>query len=160
MLTGSVAMSYYAQPRMTRDIDIVVALNPADTETISSLFGVDYYVSPEAVSDAIRRKSMFNIIHFDSVIKVDFIVFVSTPFGSSAFSRRSNIDLGDFQTTIISREDLILSKLLWAKDSRSEMQFSDVRNLLGAGCDVEYLRIWAEPLSVRSDLETLLKSHE
>ena len=30
MLTGSMAMNYYAQPRMTRDIDVVVALRPAD----------------------------------------------------------------------------------------------------------------------------------
>ena len=28
MLTGSMAMNYYAQPRMTRDIDVVVALRP------------------------------------------------------------------------------------------------------------------------------------
>src|SRR5688572_8277337 len=89
MLTGSVAMSYYAKPRMTRDIDIVVALERSHAERISALFESDYYVAPEAVSDAIRRRSMFNIIHFESVIKVDFIVLVNTPFGRSGFDRRS-----------------------------------------------------------------------
>jgi hypothetical protein len=53
MLTGSVAMNYYAQPRMTRDIDLVVALNPGDAETVVRLFEPDYYVSPEAVVCAI-----------------------------------------------------------------------------------------------------------
>jgi hypothetical protein len=37
MLTGSMAMNYYAQPRMTRDIDLVVALTPQDTETVVRL---------------------------------------------------------------------------------------------------------------------------
>lgn len=159
MLTGSVAMSYYAIPRMTRDIDIVAALTGNDIEKISGLFGSDYYVSDEAVNDAIRRKSMFNIIHFESVIKVDFIVLGDTPYDASAFGRRKRLALSDFQTTIISPEDLILSKLVWAKDSTSEMQLGDVRNLLAAGCDLNYVRRWAEALSVKETLESLL-SHE
>jgi hypothetical protein len=160
MLTGSVAMSYYATPRMTRDIDIVVALDRDDIEKTSSLFESDYYVSQEAVADAIRRKSMFNIIHFESVIKVDLIVLRNTPFAITAFGRRRELAVGDFQTTIISREDLILSKLVWAKDSGSEMQLRDVRNLLAAVCDIDYLRKWAEDLSVKETLESLLNSHE
>ena len=160
MLTGSVAMSYYATPRMTRDIDIIVALDRSHIEKISNLFGSDYYVSQEAVTDAIRRKSMFNVIHFESVIKVDFIVLTNTPFAVSEFGRRSPLNLGDFQTTIISREDLILSKLVWAKDSGSEMQLRDVRNLLGRDCDLDYLRTWAEELTVKETLESLLNTHE
>jgi len=160
MLTGSVAMSYYATPRMTRDIDIVVALEHGDVQKVSELFGTDYYVVEEAVTDAIRRKSMFNIIHFESVIKVDFIIQRSTPFALSAFGRRRNLVLDDFQTNIIRREDLILSKLLWAKDSGSEMQLRDVRNLLAYSCDFEYLLHWAQDLSVKETLESLLNSHE
>ena len=157
MLTGSVALSYYATPRMTRDIDIVMAVDRGHTEKISNLFGTDYYVSAEAVTDAVQRKSMFNIIHFDSVIKVDFIVLKDTPFAMAAFERRRELVLGSFQTTIISREDLILSKLDWAKDSGSEMQLRDVRSLLAASCDLEYLRHWAEDLSLNETLESLLK---
>lgn len=159
MLTGSVAMSYYATPRMTRDIDIVVALHRSHIESISRLFGLDYYVSEEAVADAIRYKSMFNIIHFESVIKVDLIVLAGSPFAVSAFGRRKTLELSDFQTTIISREDLILSKLVWAKDSGSEMQIRDVRNLLTASCDLDYVRKWAEELTVKQSLESLLNEN-
>ena len=53
MLTGSVAMHYYAQPRMTRDIDLVVALDQKDAETIVRLFEGDYYVDRQAVHRAI-----------------------------------------------------------------------------------------------------------
>ena len=63
MLTGSMAMNYYAQPRMTRDIDVVVALRPADTALVVGLFRPDYYVSPEAVESALAQRSQFNLIH-------------------------------------------------------------------------------------------------
>ncbi len=63
MLTGSMAMNYYAQPRMTRDIDLVVALAAHDIDTVVRLFHPDYYISREAVTDSIARESPFNLIH-------------------------------------------------------------------------------------------------
>jgi hypothetical protein len=62
MLTGSMAMNYYAEPRMTRGIDLVVALTEADTQKLVALFNDEYYISDEAVSNAINESSMFNLI--------------------------------------------------------------------------------------------------
>jgi hypothetical protein len=45
MLTGSIALSYYAQPRMTRDIDFVVELSGRDAKSIAALFAPSYYVA-------------------------------------------------------------------------------------------------------------------
>jgi hypothetical protein len=70
MLTGSAAMNYYAQPRMTRDIDVVVALDAKDIETITSLLDSDYYVAREAVTHAIANESVFNLFHHETIIKV------------------------------------------------------------------------------------------
>ena len=72
------------------------------------------------------------------------------------FARRRQISLGNFETWIVSREDLVLSKLVWAKDSRSEIQLRDVRNLLSADCDMDYLRSRAKTLKVDELLEELL----
>ena len=74
MLTGSMAMNYYAQPRMTRDIDVVVAVGPNDVERMASLFEPEYYLSKESMRESIAQESVFNLIHHESVIKVDFIV--------------------------------------------------------------------------------------
>ena len=63
MLTGSFALNYYAQPRMTRDIDGVVELEPKDADTIITLFENDYYVPRNAVIRAIANQSLFNLIH-------------------------------------------------------------------------------------------------
>src|SRR5882724_7060219 len=92
MLTGSMAMNYYAQPRMTRDIDLVVALVPQDTDKVVRLFTPDYYVSREAVSSSIAHESLFNLIHQESVIKVDCIVRKGTPYRHAEFERRQRID--------------------------------------------------------------------
>jgi hypothetical protein len=148
MLTGSIAMNYYAEPRMTRDIDLVVALRREDAERIVELFSPDYYVSREAVESSIRRQSLFNLIHNESVIKVDCIVRKQTDFRLNEFERRQRIKFRDFETWIVSKEDLILSKLSWAKDSHSEFQLRDVRNLVATGCDRAYIDRWTGELDV------------
>ena len=148
MLTGSMAMNFYAQPRMTRDIDVVVALLPKDAERVVRLFGADYYVSREAVDSSIARHSMFNLIHNESVIKVDCIVRKPTEYRLLEFQRRQRVRIQDFETSIVSKEDLILSKLFWARDSRSELQLRDVRNLVATGCDRAHIERWTVELGV------------
>ncbi|GDY21931.1 hypothetical protein LBMAG56_32780 [Verrucomicrobiota bacterium] len=150
MLTGSMAMNYYAQPRMTRDIDIVVALTPQDTDTVVGLFTPDYYVSRDAVSSSIAHESLFNLIHQESIIKVDCIVRKNTPYRRAEFERRQRIVIENFSTWIASKEDLIISKLWWAKDSHSELQLRDVKNLAGTGCDTAYIARWTAELGLHS----------
>lgn len=148
MLTGSMAMNYYAQPRMTRDIDYVVALRPQDTERIVKLFSPDYYVSREAVESSITHQSMFNLINNESVIKVDCIVRKQNEYRLNEFNRRQRIKIQDFETWIVSKEDLILSKLFWAKDSRSQVQLGDAKSLFSTGCDCNYIEQWTNKLNV------------
>src|SRR5881275_3130894 len=137
MLTGSMAMNYYAQPRMTRDIDVVVAIKP-------------YYVSKETIRESIERESIFNLIHHQSVIKVDCIVRKQNEYRKVEFERRQKVSILDFTTYLVSKEDLIISKLFWAKDSHSEVQLGDVRNLLATGYDEGYLRRWTRQLGLDS----------
>ncbi|HEV7396796.1 MAG TPA: hypothetical protein VGN86_09835 [Pyrinomonadaceae bacterium] len=160
MLTGSVAMNYYAQPRMTRDIDLVVSFAGVEAESFVRLFAADYYVDSQAVANAIVQRSMFNLIHNDTIIKVDCIVLKDDAYRQEEFARRRQIDLDDFKIWIATCEDLILSKLYWAKGSKSELQLRDVRNLLGSDVDVDYLRSRAEVLGVENLLTEVLNPNE
>jgi hypothetical protein len=157
MLTGSMAMNYYAQPRMTRDIDVVVALAPADADKVVDLFRPDYYVSAEAVRDSILSESIFNLIHNESVIKVDCIVRKNTPYRHAEFDRRKQIKIDNFSTWIASKEDLIISKLFWAKDSGSEIQMRDVQNLVATGCDAAYINNWTRELGVSNLWQEMMR---
>lgn len=156
MLTGSIAMNYYATPRMTRDIDVVVIIGKEDIEALMSVFGTDYYISEVAVKESIQSESMFNLIHIESVIKVDCIVRKSTEYRRFEFDRRQKITLEGFSTFIVGKEDLILSKLVWAKDSHSEMQLRDIANLLMSGYEIKYVETWANKLGVSSLLGEVL----
>ena len=161
MVTGSIALSYYAQPRMTRDVDLVVECSGRDAREIAALFRPDYYVSDEDVARALRDAAMFNILHLEAVVKLDFIVRKETPFRAHEFARRQRVPLPGFQVWMVGKEDLILSKLAWAKPTGSELQLRDVRILLESGADVDYLRRWAPELSVSGLLEELLgERHE
>ena len=148
MLTGSLAMNYYAQPRMTRDIDVVVALDSRDADTIVSLFNSDYYVAREAIIHALAHESVFNLIHYETVIKVDCIVRKNSDYRRLEFERRRDITIQNFTVWIASKEDLIISKLDWARDSHSEIQLRDVRNLLATGYDAVYLEKWTRELGL------------
>jgi hypothetical protein len=107
MVTGSIALSYYAQPRMTRDVDLVVECGGRDAREIAALFRPDYYVSDEDVTRALRDAAMFNILHLEAVVKLDFIVRKQTPFRAHEFARRQRVTLPGFQVWMVGEEDLI-----------------------------------------------------
>lgn len=157
MLTGSMAMNYYAQPRMTRDIDVVIAIAPEDVHRLAASFRPSYYVSEESIRESIMHESIFNLIHEDTVIKVDCIIRKRSEYRRLEFERRQRISILDFTTFIVSKEDLIISKLFWAKDSHSEIQLGDVKNLIATGYDAPYLQRWTRELGLDNLFEKCLK---
>lgn len=154
MITGSVALSFYAQPRMTRDIDVVIECQPDDAPRIVDLFKPDCYVDETEIREAARHESMFNIVHNEWIVKADFIVRKSDEYRRLEFSRRRDTRIGGEIVSIVSPEDLVLSKLVWSKDSGSELQLRDVRALLAAGLPLDwpYLEKWAGVLGVMTRL--------
>lgn len=157
MLSGSVAGNFFGHPRMTRDIDIVIEIGENDTEALMEIFEADFYIDKEMISQAIKRHSMFNIIHLEEVVKIDFIVRKETPYRITEFSRRQRKEYEDFSFWIVALEDLIISKLIWAKESDSETQIRDVTGLVhtAGNLDWEYLNYWAESLGVKELLENI-----
>ena len=150
MISDSIALNYYAQPRLTRDIDIVVALRREDAERVTNLFAEDFYIDAEAMCNAIVQLGMFNIIHYDHVVKVDCIVRKDTLYRQEEFARRIAVEIDGATMWLVTAEDLLLSKLVWAAESHSEMQLQDVRNLIRAVADLDwaYIERWADELTV------------
>jgi len=156
MVSGSTAMNFYARPRMTRDVDLVVKLDQADVQAFVAGLSDSYYIDEEIVSTAVRRQSMFNAIHNDLLVKIDFIVRKDEPYRIIEFERRRSMNLGTANITAVAPEDLILSKLLWSEQSHSDQQENDVRNLLeSTELDLEYLNLWASRLDVADRLSTI-----
>jgi hypothetical protein len=139
MVTGSFAMSAYATARTTMDIDVILEISSSDADRFEKKFAGDYYVDAISIRRASERQSMFNILSNVTGIKVDCIIRKKNEFEAGKFARRRPAKIEGIEFWVIGKEDLILSKLSWAKDSHSEIQFRDVRNLLEGGVDQGFI---------------------
>ena len=150
MISGSIAANYYTIPRMTRDIDVVIELKQADIDKFVGLFEGDFFVDREMVANEVYREGMFNLIHNRYVIKIDFIIKKSSAYQNAAFSHRRQVLIEQSPIWFVSAEDLVISKLLWAKDSHSEMQLKDVGNLMETvdNLDLKYVGNWVRELGL------------
>ena len=159
MIVGSFASGFHGEFRATQDADIVIDPTPEQLQAFLAGVGDDFHVSPEAAAKALARRGQFNLVHFESAWKIDLIVRKERPFSRIEFDRRQEGSVGNHPAAINSPEDVILSKLEWAKASRSERQVRDAAGVVGAwgdALDWDYLDHWADKLSV-SDLLAQLR---
>jgi hypothetical protein len=150
MISGSIAMNIYTIPRMTRDIDIVVELSLDRVDEFTDLFP-DSYFNKDAIKDEIKRKGIFNIIDHYTGFKIDFIILKDTEYFRLAFEHRQRIIELDTELSVISLEDLIIAKIIWIQQYKSEKQILDIENLLlNPDKDMNYITKWCNNLSLRT----------
>ncbi len=160
VICGSIAASFYGVERSTQDADIIIDPTEEQLTNFLKLLGDAYYVSSDAVLEALKQSTMFNIIDVENAWKADLIIRKKTDFHTEEFQRKRKEKLLGKDLYILSPEDTILSKLEWAKNSHSEQQFRDafeVAVIQWRNLEMEYLRKWAEQLHLKSSLEQLLE---
>ncbi|MFM9905444.1 MAG: hypothetical protein ACKVQJ_12850 [Pyrinomonadaceae bacterium] len=148
MLTGSMAMFQYSNYRMTSDIDFVLELLSHQSDAFIQYLEPDYYIPHGSMKRAINSKRMFNILNQENSFKIDCVMLKQTPFHINAFERRDSVDFYGKRISIIRLEDLIISKLLWAADSKSEKQLADIKNLMRNPFDETYIETWTIKLGL------------
>ena len=158
MLTGSFASSLHSIPRATRDIDIIIFPNREQlTHFIQSLPASEYYTDLEDAIDCLRRRSQFNIVDYATGWKVDFIIPPFDEFNIEEFERRCLIDIEGLQLSVVSAEDIVIAKLLWARAGESERQLQDaatVVRLQGSNLDISYIERWVRKLKLEEQWES------
>jgi len=154
-LTGSMAMSFYSIPRMTRDSDILIQLYAKDVDKFVELFKEEFFVDESMINDSLISNMMFNIFNKKNLFKIDFILKTNDEYENLKFERRKKLKINGLEVYVISIEDLIISKLYWAKDSLSEMQLNDIRALMKASIDKEYVGEWISGLNLNEAYERL-----
>jgi len=162
---GSVASSLYGMPRSTLDVDLVTELHDEHIASLVARLGADYYLSEDAMREAVRTRSSFNLIHLATMLKIDVFVEKARPFDQEVFRHLQDepVDLTDTGVTLPlpAPEDIILAKLEWYRlgNEISERQWSDILGIVKVQAitlDLEYLRHWADELGVRDLLERAL----
>src|SRR5262245_53210409 len=163
MVAGAHVSGHHGIPRSTVDVDIVIAPTPQQLDAFLASLPEEYYASPAAAQQALRWRSMFNVIHSSEGWKADLIVCNARPFDREEFGRRQVTPLYATPVPIASAEDIILAKLEWNRITPSDRQWQDAFNVAVVQwprLDREYLRHWAGELSLTSELESLLAEAE
>jgi hypothetical protein len=168
LLGGSFASSFYGIPRSTLDADLVADLGVMHIEPLISALSNDFYMDAGAMREAIQKHSSFNVIHLQTMFKVDIFILKEDEFSKNEMERRGKAKLGedtDRDLFIASAEDTILQKLLWfqAGGGVSDRQWNDVMEILrvqSGKLDKEYLERNAESVGVNGLLEKAFREAE
>ena len=158
MLTGSIASSWYGEPRATQDLDVVIDPSAAALgQLIAGLLADGWYVDRDVAIAALKDRTQFNAIGPDA-FKVDFIVRHDRPFSVAEFDRRQPAEVLGTPTFLPSVEDMVVAKLEWAQATDSDRQMRDVVGMLdiaGGEIDSAYIGGWVERLGLEQAWERI-----
>ncbi len=165
LISGSLASTLYGMVRTTQDSDIVAEMQIEHLRPFVSALQEEFYLDDEMITEAIQHHSSFNIIHRETMFKVDIFTPLSRPFLQSQLARAQRQTFlfeKEISAKFSSPEDTILAKLEWYRlgGDTSERQWRDILGVLKTrsnGLDLGYLRKWAKELKVGDILERALK---
>jgi hypothetical protein len=151
-VTGSFASSAHGVPRSTNDIDVVIAPTRDQLRALLVQFPEsDYAVNSDAAFEAMNHHSLFNIIDLATLWNIDLIFKQPTPFDASRFARSEGLQIAGVRLQTASAEDILLTKLWWAKLGESDRQIRDAAGIIkvqGEALDVEYVERWVAALEL------------
>ncbi len=152
MVVGSFASTFHGEPRTTRDLDLVIDPSPAQLDQLlGSLDAEHYYVDHDVARDALRRRSMFNVIEISTAWKLDLVIRKARPFSIEEMRRRQVVTMLGAPVATATAEDTIIAKLEWAREGGSQRQIDDVVGILrvrGGHLDLAYVQRWIEELEL------------
>ena len=163
VIGGSLASGIYGEPRFTRDADLLADMNSAHIEPLCNMLEPQFNIAKESIENALKYRSSFNVIHFQSLFKVD--VFIPKPrqFDEQQLQRRvlQVLALPEKRAYVATAEDTVLAKLEWYRQGNeiSEQQWRDVVGIFKASSgslDIPYMERMANQLGVLDLLQRLV----
>ena len=142
MLVGSFARNYYAEPRSTKDADVVLSMTKASLTTFLATLGPDFRLDGQ-MSFETNTGTMRNILmHPESGFTVELFYLSDDPYDQERFQRRRNTNYDGVPTSILMAEDVVVTKLRWAR-SKDLDDVRDVIAMQGDGMlDWAYIHRW------------------
>jgi hypothetical protein len=165
LIGGSLASTLHGLVRTTQDSDIVAEMRLEHLQPFVSALQEEFYMDDEMIAESIQRNSSFNIIHRETMFKVDVFIPRPRPFLQSQLSRAQRQTFlfeKEMSAKFASPEDTILSKLEWYRmgGEVSDRQWRDILGVLktcAGELDLDYMQKWAVELKVADLLNRALK---
>jgi hypothetical protein len=165
LIGGSLASTLYGMVRTTQDSDVIAEMRPEHLQPFVLALQDEFYIDEEMIAESIQHNSSFNIIHRETMFKVDVFIPRPRPFLQAQLARAQRQTFS-FETEISAKfaspEDTVLAKLEWYRmgGQVSDRQWRDILGVLktrAGELDLEYLRKWAAEINVSDLLERALK---
>jgi hypothetical protein len=165
LIGGSFASAIHGVVRATMDADLVADIKPSQVQWIVTALEKEFYINGDMILDAIHQHNSFNLIHLETMFKVDIFILKQRPFDLNQMQRRIVQPVGDApdeQAYFSTAEDIILAKLEWyrAGGEQSERQWRDVLGVLelqGDRLDFDYMNQWAVGLGIKDLLTKAIR---
>ena len=157
MICGSIGAILYGEPRLTNDMDLVVAVLPQRAPEFATTFSqAGFYCPPvEVLREELTRRGQFNLLHQETGVKIDCIVLKTDEFSREEFRRRQRHPFSRTQTaSLATPEDVILGKLQYFQMGGSEKHLRDIRGILRLSrekIDFPYLENWVKKLGLEKE---------
>lgn len=163
MITGAWSVIFYGRPRASHDIDFVVELHKEDLSQIVNVFDrlpEEFLIQVDSILDAVDKKSIFQVLHLPTMLKLDFWILTDEEFDKSRFKRRKAVEILGQLMQISSAEDTIIQKLRWYKMGKIEKHLIDaafVYRIQQKNLDKRYLGLWVKKLKLEKFYRELEK---
>jgi hypothetical protein len=132
---GSLASSLHGIPRATQDVDIIADIAFHHIPKLVSALEAEFYIEGDMIKGAIQRRKSFNLIHYETMFKVDIFIPKLDIAAQEEMERRQQYQVSDSPQQLLylaSAEDIILNKLKWFQmgGGVSERQWNDVLGVM------------------------------
>ncbi len=157
LLSGSFASNYYGIPRSTKDADFVLQMQNAVGPEFAKQLGEDYVLEPQLSFETKTGTFRQLLRHKNKTFKVELFLLSKDAHDQVRFQRRRAVSLFDRQLWLPSPEDVIVTKLRWARGKDKD----DARDVLAVQCDNldwAYLEAWCQRHNTSAILEQLRRS--
>ena len=129
LIGGSFASALHGVVRANMDTDVVADIKTSQVALLVDLLQKEFYISSDMILEAIRHNSSFNLIHLETMFKVDVFILKRRPYDQNQMRRRIYQSLGDSpdeQAYFCTAEDIILAKLEWYRVGAKSLSDSGV----------------------------------
>ena len=153
-IAGGLAAIAWGEPRTTRDVDMVLAVQPTDIEPIVAALESEGLYVPGVEDVMSGQLKTLQITHMETISRADLVIAGDEE--ALLFERRQALSFSDAGSLYFaSPEDVVLNKLRWGQQSGSEKQWRDVLGILKTqrNLDFDYLNRRAEKIAVADDLQ-------